>query len=147
MDLIKLYEANRMEEGKKIEAQGIKEREEFLSIYPIESIPNLTIKQYTSGDDSFSHWLHYGLSHIADIQGVAYPHTFGVYTTKKSSQIRLSRSYEPLFGSDYKNAFIYLTPVYNFFNKKMPHKAFCCIMNLTKTLQRIVTLYDKLIIQ
>ncbi len=39
------------------------------------------------------------------------------------------------------------TPVYNFFNKKMPHKAFCCIMNLTKTLQRIVTLYDKLIIQ
>ena len=39
------------------------------------------------------------------------------------------------------------TPVYNFFNKKMPHKAFCCIMNLIKTLQRIVTLYDKLIIQ
>ena len=42
---------------------------------------------------------------------------------------------------------LYLTPIYNFFNKKMPHKAFYCIMNLTKTLQRKVTLYDKLIIQ
>ncbi len=39
------------------------------------------------------------------------------------------------------------TPVYNFFNKKMPHRVFRCIMNLTKTLQRKVTLYDKLIIQ
>ena len=34
-----------------------------------------------------------------------------------------------------------------FLIKKMPHKAFYCIMNLTKTLQRKVTLYDKLIIQ
>lgn len=107
MDLIKLYEADRMEEGKKIEAQGIKEREEFLSRYPIESIPNLTIKQYTSGDDSFSHWLHYGLSHIANIRNVAYPHTFGVYTTKESSQIRLSSSYKE-FRSDYEYAFIYI---------------------------------------
>lgn len=107
MDLIKLYETERMEEGKKIETQGIKEREEFLSKYPIESIPNLTIEQYLSGDDSFSHWLHYGLSHIANIQSVAYPHTFGVYTTKVSSQILLSPSYKE-FGPDYENAFIYL---------------------------------------
>ena len=107
MNLIKLYEADRMEEGKKIEAQGKKEREEFLSIYPIESIPNLTIKQYISGDNSFSYWLKYRLSNIANIQSVAYPHTFGVYTTKKSSKIQLSSSYKE-FGSDYENAFIYL---------------------------------------
>ena len=46
-----------------------------------------------------------------------------------------------------KEIFNKATPVYNFFNKKMPHRVFCCIMNLTKTLQRKVTLYDKLIIQ
>ena len=107
MNLIKLYEADRMEEAKKIEAQGKKEREEFLSIYPIESIPNLTIKQYTSGDNSFSYWLKYRLSNIANIQSAAYPHTFGVYTTKKSPKIQLSPSYKE-FGSDFENAFIYL---------------------------------------
>ncbi len=150
MDLIKLYEANRMEEGKKIEAQGIKEREEFLSIYPIESIPNLTIKQYTSGDDSFSHWLHYGLSHIADIQGVAYPHTFGVYTTKKSSQIRLSRSYEPLFGSDYKNAFTYLKKeIVNFLEdvrqKKYNDLEKYKINSIIKNMLMIVYFYDRFV--
>ena len=109
MDLIKLYEEDKMgmEEGKKIESRGIEERKKFLSKYPIESIPNLTIKQYTLGDNSFSYWLKYRLSHIAKIQSVAYPHTFGVYTTKESSKIRLSPSYKE-FGSDYENAFIYL---------------------------------------
>lgn len=106
MDLIKLYKADRMEKGKEIEAQGIKEREEFLSKYPIESIPNLTIEQYLSGDDSFSHWLHYGLNHIADIR-VAYPDAFGVYTTKEPSQILLSSSYKK-FEPDCEKAFIYL---------------------------------------
>ena len=113
MDLIKLYEADRMEEGKKIEAQGLKERKEFLSIYPIESIPNLTLEQYISGTNSFSYWLHYGLSHIASIK-VAYSSDFEVYT--KDSQICLSRSYKALFGSDYVNGFIYLkNEIINFF--------------------------------
>ncbi|MBD5480131.1 MAG: hypothetical protein HDR14_12725 [Lachnospiraceae bacterium] len=109
MDWIKLYEEDKMgmEEGKKTEDQGIKERDEFLSKYPIASIPNLTMEQYLSGDDSFCHWLHYGLSHIANIKGVAYPHTFGIYTTKKSSQILLSTSYKE-FGADYEKAFIYI---------------------------------------
>ena len=105
MDLIKLYEADRMEEGKKRESLGIKERETFLSIYPIESIPNLTIEQYLSGTNSFSYWLHYGLCHIASIK-VAYSSDFEVYTN--GSQILLSRSYKAQFGSDYENAFIYL---------------------------------------
>ena len=105
MDLIKLYEADRMEKGKEIESCGIKERETFLSKYPIESIPNLTIEQYTSGTDSFSYWLHYRLCHIASIK-VAYSSDFEVYTD--GSQIYLSRSYKAQFGSDYENAFIYL---------------------------------------
>lgn len=149
MDLIKLYETDRMEEGKKIEAQGIKEREEFLSIYPIESIPNLTIKQYTSGDDSFSHWLHYGLSHIANIQSVAYPHTFGVYTTKGSSQILLSTSYKE-FWPDYEKAFIYLKKeIVNFledirqknYNDLEKYK----INSIIKNMLMIVYFYDRFV--
>lgn len=109
MDLIKLYEEDKMgmEEGKKIEAQGIKERETFLSKYPIESIPNLTIEQYLSGTNSFSYCLHYGLNNISNIRSVR-PKFFEVYTTKESSQILLSPSYKKQFGSDHENAFIYL---------------------------------------
>ena len=149
MDLIKLYETDRMEEGKKIEAQGIKEREEFLSIYPIESIPNLTIKQYTSGDDSFSHWLHYGLSHIANIQSVAYPHTFGVYTTKGSSQILLSTSYKE-FWPDYEKAFIYLKKEIVNFLEDIRQKNYndlekYIINSIIKNMLMIVYFYDRFV--
>jgi hypothetical protein len=106
MDLIKLYEADRMEEGKKIELLGNKERKEFLSIYPTESIPNLTIEQYVIGNDnSFSHWLCYKLRHVASMGGNTYPNAFGVYTKKTGSQILLSSSYKKDFGSDYEKAF------------------------------------------
>lgn len=106
MDLIKLYETDRMKEGKKIELLGNKERKEFLSIYPIESIPNLTIEQYVIGNDnSFSHWLCYKLCHVASMGGNTYPNAFGVYTKKTSSQILLSSSYKNDFGSDYEKAF------------------------------------------
>lgn len=66
MDWIKRYEADRMAEGKKIEARGIRERKDFLKKYPIEDIPKLTIEQYISGDDSFSYWLHYKLRNISE---------------------------------------------------------------------------------
>lgn len=151
MDLIKLYEEDKMgmEKGKEIEAQGIKEREKFLSIYPIESIPNLTIEQYLSGDDSFSHWLHYGLNHIADIKGVAYPHTFGVYTTKKSSQILLSSSYKK-FGPDYENAFIYLKKeIVNFLEdirqKNYTNLEKYKINSIIKNMLMIVYFYDRFV--
>ena len=49
MDLIKLYEADRMEEGKKIEDQGIKERDEFLGNYHFECNPILKLDKYLSG--------------------------------------------------------------------------------------------------
>ena len=149
MNLIKLYEADRMEEGKKIEAQGKKEREEFLSIYPIESIPNLTIKQYTSGDNSFSYWLKYRLSNIAKIQSAAYPHTFGVYTTKNSSKIQLSSSYKE-FGSDFENAFIYIKKeIVNFledirrknYNDFEKYK----INSIIKNMLMIVYFYDRFV--
>lgn len=109
MDWIKLYEEDKMgmEKGKKIESQGIKERKTFLSKYPIESIPNLTIEQYALGDNSFSYWLRYRLCNIASM-GNARPNIFGVYTTKeKGSQKLLSSSYKD-FGSDYEKAFICL---------------------------------------
>lgn len=106
MDLIKRYKADRMEKGKEIESRGHKELKEFLSKYPIENIPNLTIEQYASGTDSFSYWLHFGLCHIADIRGAAYTSDFEVYI--KDSQIRLSPRYKALFDSDYEKAFIYL---------------------------------------
>lgn len=107
MDLIELYKAERMEEGKKIEANGIKKRKEFLSTYPIESIANLTIEQYLPGTGSFSHWLRYELRDIASM-GNCRPKVFGVYTTQESgSTILLSSSYKD-FGSDYEKAFIYL---------------------------------------
>lgn len=148
MNLIKLYEVDRMEAGKKIEAQGKKEREEFLSIYPIESIPNLTIKQYTSGDNSFSYWLKYRLRNIANIQSV-YPHTFGVYITKKSSKIQLSSSYKE-FESDFENAFIYLKKeIVNFledirrknYNDFEKYK----INSIIKNMLMIVYFYDRFV--
>ena len=113
MDLIKLYEAIKlykadgmgMKEGERIEALGIEERKEFLSKYPIESIPNLTIEQYLSGTNAFSYWLHYKLSNFSRIKSVR-TSDFEVYS--KDSQICLSRSYKTQFGSDYENAFIYL---------------------------------------
>lgn len=108
MDLIKLYKEDRMgmEEGKRIESLGFEERKKFLSKYPIEKIPNLTIEQYIiENDNSFSHWLRYKLHNVVSM-GNTRPATFGVYTTKETgSQIRLSPSYEKDFGSDYKKAF------------------------------------------
>lgn len=94
MDLIKEYEAERMTEGKKIEARGIEERKEFLSKYPITDIQKLTIEQYALGDGSFSYWLCYRLRNFASM-GDTRPTAFGVYTTKeKGSQILLSKSCE-----------------------------------------------------
>lgn len=149
MDLIRTYEADRMEEEEKIEAQGIKEREEFLSIYPIESIPDLTIEQYLSGDNSFSHWLHYGLNHIANIKNVAYPHTFGVYTTKGASQIFLSSSYKE-FGLDYESAFIYIKEeIVNFLEdirqKKYNDLKKYKINSIIKNMLMIIYFYDRFV--
>lgn len=147
MDLIKQYEADRMEEGKKIESLGIKEREAFLSKYPIESIPNLTIEQYVSGTNSFSYWLHYGLSNIANIRS-AYSSDFEIYTN--DSQILLSRSYKVQFGSDYENAFIYLKKqIVNFledirkknYNDLKKHK----INSKVKNMLMIVYFYDRFV--
>lgn len=108
-EAIKLYEAEGMEKGRQTESRGIKEREAFLSKYPIESIPNLTIEQYALGDNSFSHWLLYKLPNIAS-PGNTFKSDFGIYIKKGSSDILLSdtNSYKKQFGSDYKNAFIYL---------------------------------------
>ena len=105
MDFIKLYEADRMEEGKKIEARGIRERKDFLKKYPIEDIPKLTIEQYISGDDSFSYWLHYRLRNISETKGF-YTSDFEVYI--KDSQKCLSPSYKALFDSDFEKAFDFL---------------------------------------
>ena len=105
MDLIKLYEADRMEEGKKIEARGIRERKDFLKKYPIEDIPKLTIEQYISGNDSFSYWLHYRLRNISETKGF-YTSDFEVYI--KDSQKSLSPRYKALFDSDFEKAFDFL---------------------------------------
>jgi hypothetical protein len=107
MDLIELYKTERMEEGKKIESLGIEEIKRFLSIYPIESISNLTIEQYALGDNSFGHRLLYELRNIAS-PGNTYTSDFGIYTKKGSSDILLSPTYKKEFGSDYKNAFVVL---------------------------------------
>lgn len=105
MNLIKLYEADRIEEGKKIEFLGNEERKNFLFDYPIELIPNLTIEQYALGDKSFSHRLLYGLPNIT-APGNVFPDASEVYTTKKEpSKLRLSKSCKKNFGSDDKKAF------------------------------------------
>lgn len=101
MNWIRQYEEDvaGMEKGKKIGALGKKEREEFLSRYPMESISDLTIEQYIIGNtDSFSHWLRYKLRNVTSM-GNARPDIFGVYTTEDTGmQIKLSRSYQK-FGS------------------------------------------------
>lgn len=144
-EAVKLYEADRMEKGKKIESQGIKERETFLSKYPIESIPNLTIEQYLSGTNSFSYWLHYKLSNISRIKS-ARTSDFEVYS--KDSQICLSRSYKTQFGSDYENAFIYLKKeIVDFLEdvKKEKYKDLekYKINSIVKNMLMIVYFYDR----
>lgn len=107
-EAIRLYEAEGMEDGKRTEEDGIKERKDFLSAYPIELIPNLTIEQYALGNKSFGHWLLYGLPKIVEPRNT-FPAASGVYTTKdEPSKIRLSDTYENLFGFDYEKAFISL---------------------------------------
>lgn len=147
MNLIESYKAERMEEGKKIEALGIEERKTFLSTYPIASIPNLTIEQYTSGTDSFSYWLHYRLSHIANIK-VAYSSDFEVYTN--GPQILLSRSYKAQFDSDYVNAFVYLkNEIVNFLEdirqKKYNDLNKYKINSKIKNMLMIVYFYDRFV--
>ena len=147
MDLIKLYEADRMEEGKKVESLGIKERKAFLSIYPIESIPNLTIEQYLSGTNSFSYWLHYKLSNIANIKGAARTSSFEVYT--KDSRICLSPSYKE-FGSNYENAFISLKKeIVNFLEdirqKKYNDLEKYKINSIVKNMLMVVYFYDRFV--
>lgn len=149
MDLIKFYEADRMEVGKKIESQGIKEREEFLSEYPIEFIPNLTIEQYASGDKSFSRWLLYGLPNITK-PGNVFPDASEVYTKENGSQKCLSRSYKKRFGSDYEKAFICLKKeIVNFLEDINQENYFNFnnykINSIMKNMLMIVYFYDRFV--
>ena len=148
MDLIKLYEADGMEEGKKTESDGIKEREKFLSIYPIESIPNLTIEQYILGPDSFSYCLHYRLHNIAKIRGAARTSDFEVYI--KDSKICLSPRYEAQFGSDHESAFIYLRKEIVNFLEDIRQKNYSDlekykINSIIKNMLMIVYFYDRFV--
>lgn len=125
MDWIKRYkeDADGEKKGKKTKSRGDKERKDFLSIYPIESIPNLTIEQYVIGNNnSFSYWLRYKLCNVASM-GNTRPSAFGVYTTKETgSQILLSSSYQKDFGSDYKKAFDSLKKEIVCFLEDIKHK-------------------------
>ena len=152
MDLIKRYKSDSdgMEKGKETEARGIEERDKFLSIYPIEIIPNLTKEQYTSGTDSFSYWLHNRLNNVANIKGVSKNH-FEVYTKIDSgSKIHLSRSYKAQFDSDDENAFIYLkNEIVNFledisqenYNNFKKYK----INSILKNMLMVVYFYDRFV--
>lgn len=152
MDLIKRYKSDSdgMEKGKETEARGIEERDKFLSIYPIEIIPNLTKEQYTSGTDSFSYWLHNRLNNVANIKGVSKNH-FEVYTKiDTGSKIHLSRSYKAQFDSDDENAFIYLkNEIVNFledisqenYNNFKKYK----INSILKNMLMVVYFYDRFV--
>lgn len=152
MDWIKKYEEDRMgmEKGKQTEAFGIKEREEFLSEYPIEFIPNLTIEQYASGDKSFSRWLLYGLPNITK-PGNVFPDASEVYTTKKEpSKPLLSKSCKKNFGSDDKRAFNKLIKeIVNFLEdiKQKNYNNFnnYKINSIMKNMLMIVYFYDRFV--
>lgn len=125
MDWIKRYtaDADGWKKGEETKSLGDKERKEFLSIYPIESIPNLTIEQYIIGNDnSFSYWLRYKLCNVVSM-GNTRPRVFGVYTTKETgSQILLSPSYEKEFDSDSEKAFDSLKKEIVYFLEDINHK-------------------------
>lgn len=147
MDWIKQYEADRMAEGKKIEARGIRERKDFLKKYPIEDIPKLTIEQYISGNDSFSYWLHYRLRNISETKGF-YTSDFEIYI--KDSQKSLSPSYKALFDSDFEKAFDYLKKqIINFLEdiKQNKYDNFekYKINSKVKNMLMVVYFYDKFV--
>lgn len=149
-EAIKLYEADKMgmEKGQEIESQGREERKKFISRYPIKSIPNLTIEQYT-GSDSFSYWLHDRLCNIANIKSTWINH-FEVYTTKKSPKICLSRSYEVQFGDDSEKAFGFLKNEIVHFLEDIKKKNYCNfgkykIDSILKNMLMIVYFYERFV--
>lgn len=80
-------------------------RLDFIKKYPVAKIRNMSLDEYTpvtQASYTFSSRLRWDLQHLGTM-GNAYPDVFGIY--EKDSQIKLSKTYENIFGKDYSSAF------------------------------------------
>lgn len=108
---VRIYEKERMPEEIERYACAQKERKNFLDRFPVNSIRELSLKEYaftksSYGDKaSFCTIMYSGLEHIAHT-GDARTHMFGIYFVGKENQLKLSKTYEKQFGNDYDGAFL-----------------------------------------
>ncbi len=108
-DLLEEFKQTKLSETLKWAEKAEAERAKFVSDYPIESIPGLTLEGYLIAkkgygkQDSFCHRLRHGM--VASM-GNAFPNVFGIYL--RGSELALSPTFAKMFGHDYDGAFRYI---------------------------------------
>ena len=89
--------------------RAYKQREMFLGLFPVERIPSLSLYDYVfaksgyGNRNSFCCLMKSGLEDIAHT-GDAMPDIYGIYY-KGGTELKLSRTYQKLWGNDFDNAF------------------------------------------
>lgn len=67
--------------------------DEFLSRFPVEKLPSLTLDEYTNDrGDSFSYWVEFGTKELGSMGG-GIPLKFGVYCYKNKPEIPISKGW------------------------------------------------------
>ncbi len=67
--------------------------DEFLSRFPVEKLPSLTLDEYTNDrGDSFSYWVEFGTKELGSMGG-GIPLKFGVYRYKNKPEIPISKGW------------------------------------------------------
>ena len=108
-DLLEEFKQKILPETLKWAEKAEEERAKFVSDYPIENIPGLTLEEYLIAkkaygkQDSFCNRLRYGL--VASM-GNAFPNVFGIYL--RGAELTLSPTFAKMFGHDYDRAFRYI---------------------------------------
>ncbi|SNU06661.1 HNH endonuclease [Lachnospiraceae bacterium] len=106
MDAIEVFKNEYMQYCLDHESEAKHLRAEFINDYPLESISNLSMDQFLTGQDgvkTFCSRIRYDMKVLASM-GNAYPSTFGIYY-KKEEGVKLSSTYEKIFGNNTDRAF------------------------------------------
>lgn len=109
LNFLSNYPGERILKEKQDEVVIERIRAMFLSDYPIESIKMLSLNDYIFAPKgygnpySFCRRMRYETKWIASM-GNAWPDVFGIYL-KGGTEIKLSKTFSELYGSDYSEAF------------------------------------------
>lgn len=106
MDAINLFKKEFLQYSMECEKEAKRLRADFVSDYPIDSIKDISLFDFMVGIENrktFCSRIRYDMQVLASM-GNAFPSTFGVYY-KKGYGIKLSKTYERLFGDNSERAF------------------------------------------